>query len=140
MRVLPPIEQEIRRAIRDARAKDPLIPVTKLQETLERQFNRQFSRPYLTKLSVKVAREAPVEVDRIKIEERMSHTRENYRLMHEELLKIVYWRKEDGPPYPRAADKVEAAKSVAMLDLAILKAEIERGLYKSTVLRCLSII
>lgn len=36
MRIPQPVEQEIRRAIRAARAKDPLIPVTKLQDTLER--------------------------------------------------------------------------------------------------------
>ena len=34
---------------------------------------------------------------------------------------------------PLAPDRVEAAKSVAMLDLALLKAEIECGLYKKPI-------
>jgi hypothetical protein len=43
MRILPPVEEEIRRTIRDERAKDPLIPISHLKEKLERQFNREFS-------------------------------------------------------------------------------------------------
>lgn len=78
MRILAPIEQEIRRAIRDARANDPLISVVGLQDKLERQFNREFSRAYLAKLTHKVARETLVEIDRAKIEQRIAFTRENY--------------------------------------------------------------
>ena len=53
--------------------------------------------------------------------------------MREELMKIVYWKPEDnqvGLPKPLARDRVEVAKAVAMLDLALLKAEIECGIYK----------
>jgi hypothetical protein len=56
MCILPPVEEKIRRAIRDERARDPLIPITKLQEHLGRQFNRTFTREYQTKLSEKVGR------------------------------------------------------------------------------------
>ena len=52
----------------------------------------------------------------------LAFTRKNYRMMREELLKIVYWRPEDhqaGSPRPLANDNVEAAKSVVQLDLAI---------------------
>jgi hypothetical protein len=45
-------------AIRDARAKDPLISVVALQEQLERQFNRTFTRKYIAKLAMKVERQA----------------------------------------------------------------------------------
>jgi hypothetical protein len=109
MRIVPAIEQEIRRAIRDERAKDPLIPITKLQETLERQFNCTFARDYLAKITNKVARETRVEIDRIQIEQRMAFTRENYRMMREELLKVVYWTIDDhevGMPKPLARDRV----------------------------------
>ena len=40
MRVLPPVEEEIRRIIRDARAKDPLITVSGLEHALEKHFDR----------------------------------------------------------------------------------------------------
>ena len=136
MRILPPVEQEIRRAIRDARAKDPLIPITRLQETLERQFGRQFKRDYLTRLSDKVAREGLIELDRTRIEDRMSFTRENYRMMREELLKIVYWDPETatpGLPKPLAKDRVEAAKNVVIMDLALLSAEIANRMYKKPI-------
>jgi hypothetical protein len=136
MRILPRVEQEIRRAIRDERAKDPLIPITKLQDQLERRFNREFKRTYLTKLADKVARQTLVELDRTQIEDRMAFTRENYRMMREELLKVVYWTVDNhttGTPKPLARDRVEAAKTVVMLDLAILKAEIETGMYKKPI-------
>jgi len=133
MRILPAVEAEFRRAIRDERARDPLISVMRLKEKLEEKFSRGFSHQYVSKIADKVAREAIVELDRTQIEQRMSFTRENYRMMREELLKVVYWKDGDGGSRPRAQDRVEAAKSTVMLDLALLKAEIETGMYKKPV-------
>jgi hypothetical protein len=116
MRIVPELDHKIRRKIRDARAKDPLISVVALQEQLEQRFNRTFSRKYIAKLAMKVERQGLVEADRTKLEERMQFTRENYRMMREELLKIVYWDPETatpGLPKPLARDdvlrKVQAA-------------------------------
>jgi hypothetical protein len=56
--------------------------------------------------------------------------------MREELLKIVYWNPETatpGLPKPLARDRVEAAKSVVMLDLAVLNAEAAAGMFKKPV-------
>jgi hypothetical protein len=89
----------------------------------------------------KVARETLIEMHRTQIEERMNFTRENYRMMREELLKIVYWQPDgsreeddeyvvDGPKPPSARDRIEAAKNVVMMDLALLSAEIANGMYK----------
>jgi hypothetical protein len=50
-----------------------------------------------------------------------------------ELLKIVYWKPGDEAPKPLARDKVEAAKNVVMLDLAILNAEAAAGMYKKPI-------
>ena len=72
MKIIALVEQEIRRAIRDERARDPLIPINKLQERLRDRFHRDFHRDYLSRLSRKVARETLVEVDRAKIEERIA--------------------------------------------------------------------
>jgi hypothetical protein len=58
MRILPPVEEEIRRVARDERAKDPLITVSGLERTLEKHFNRGFSHQYVSKIADKVAREA----------------------------------------------------------------------------------
>jgi hypothetical protein len=135
MRTLAPVEEKIRRAIRDARAKGLLISIVALQETLERQFNRTFTREYLARLSDKVARQTLMEIDRARIEERMNFTRENYRMVREKLIEIMYWDKyaHPGERPPQKRDIVEAAKSVAMLDLALLKAEIETGMYKKPI-------
>ena len=59
-----------------------------------------------------------IEVDRTKIEERMAFTRENYRMVREELLKILYWMLENAAPSvpkPLARDRIEAAKNVVMI-------------------------
>ena len=133
MRILPPVEGEIRRVVRDERAKDPLISVARLEKALEDHFRRGVSHNYVSKIADKVAREGLIEVDRTSIEERMNFTRENYRMMREALLKVVYWTDEDGPPRPLMHDKVEAAKNVVMMDLVLLQAEIANGMYKKPI-------
>jgi hypothetical protein len=136
MRIVPAIEAEIRRAIRDARALDPLINVSALQRTLEKKFQRTFARDYVGRLLHKVAREGLMEADRTQIEERLAQTRENYRLIRERLLKIVYWTPESaakGIKPPFHAEIIDAAKTIVMLDLALLKAEIDNGLYRKPV-------
>jgi len=45
---------------------------------------------------MKVERQALQEADRTKLEDRMQFTRENYRMMRERLLKIIYSKPEDG--------------------------------------------
>lgn len=133
MRILPPVEEEIRRVVRDERAKDPLITVSGLEKALEAHFKRGFSHQYVSKVADKVAREALIVADRTQIEERMNFTRENYRMMREALLKVVYWTGDDPPPKPLMRDKVEAAKNVVMMDLALLSAEIANGMYKKPI-------
>jgi hypothetical protein len=53
------LDHKIRREIRDARAKDPLISVVALQAQLEKQFSRTFSRKYIARLAMKVERPRP---------------------------------------------------------------------------------
>jgi hypothetical protein len=60
----------------------------------------------------------------------MAFTRENYRMVREKLMEIMYWDKD---AHPGERDVVEAAKRVAMRDLALLKAEIETGMYKKPI-------
>jgi hypothetical protein len=110
--------------------------MTALQEWLEREYGRDFHFSYLRKLVGKVRNEIVHDVDRATIEPRLAELRENYRLMREELLKIVYWTPQsatDGVPKPLARDRVEAAKSVVMLDLAVLNAEAAARIFKKPV-------
>lgn len=133
MRILQPFEEKIRHSIRDELAKKPTITMIGLKEQLEKQFGRDFHHTYVRKLTGKVRNEISHEIDTAKIEPRLASLRENYRVMREELLKIVYWTPADhkeGMPKPLARDRVEAAKSVVAMDLAILQAEAAAGLYK----------
>ena len=136
MRVLPPFEEKIRHQIRDELAKKPTITMTALKEQLEEQFGRGFDATYIRKLTGKVRNEISYEIDTAKIEPRLAEMRENYRVMREALLKIVYWTPDDhqdGMPKPLARDRVEAAKSVVMMDLALLQAEAAAGLYRKPI-------
>jgi hypothetical protein len=139
MRVLPPVEEEIRRVVRDERAKDPLISVGRLEKALEKHFQRGFSHQYVSKIADKVAREGLIQADRTQIEERMNFTRENYRMMRERMMEIIYYKPPDviddirkiRPPLNK--DVIEAAKNVVMMDLALLNAEIANGMYKKPI-------
>src|ERR1700691_75020 len=91
MRILPPFEERIRHSIRDELAKKPTITMTALKEQLEHEYGRDFHFSYLRKLVGKVRNEISYEIDSAKIEPRVAEFRENYRVMREELLKIVYW-------------------------------------------------
>jgi hypothetical protein len=57
MRILPPVEESIRRVIRNSRAKDPLMNISGLKKALEDHFKRGFSHQYVSKMADKVARE-----------------------------------------------------------------------------------
>src|SRR5437762_3799050 len=113
----------MRRAIRDARAADPLVTVVGLQKVLENRFNRGFSRTYVKKLADKVHRQSLIEADRTSLEERINTTREKFRLASERLTQILLGNAKN-------EDAIEAAKNLAMLDIALLKAELECGMYK----------
>jgi hypothetical protein len=75
-------------------------------------------------------------MDRTRIKERMSFTHENYRMMRERLLKVIYCKPRDmleGVRPPLNKDVIEAARNVVMMDLALLGAEIANGKYKKPI-------
>lgn len=142
MKIRPPVEEELRRVIRDARAADPLITVSGLERVLENRFERGFSRRYIAKLADKIHKEALIEADRTQLRERLNVTREKFRIASERLMEILNW--EAAPPTedetfmeyvkrvrpPKYEDIIEAAKTLGMLELALLRAEMEYGQYK----------
>lgn len=54
-------------------------------------------------------------------------------MARERLLKILYWKPEDGGNPPANRDVNEAAKNIVMMDLAILQAEAAAGMYKKPI-------
>jgi hypothetical protein len=129
-------EENLKRAIRDAIAIDPVAGIHQLTETLSKRLDHSFDPRYIKRLRDKVVRQSLVEMDRAKIEDRLTTTRENYRIVREQLMKVMLWTPDNalpGMPKPLARDRVEAAKSIVMLDLAILSAEIANGVYKKPI-------
>jgi hypothetical protein len=82
-----------------------------------------------------VSRQTLVQLDRTTIEQRLTFTHENYRMVRERLCEIIYWNPDEHPGERKPANKdvVEAAKSIVMLDIAVLHAEIANGLYKKPI-------
>ena len=138
MRIVAAVEAELRRTIRDARAKDPLISVAHIKalSNLEAKFNKELFLSVCRQARRKrSAAEAAMQASRTKIEQRINLTRETYRLSRERLLQIVYWQYDPKVPAevqrePYAEDVIEACKNLVMLDIALLKAEIDCGMYR----------
>jgi hypothetical protein len=98
------------------RLRSTLSPVsTSSPTTLSKRLDHSFDPGYIKRLRDKVIRQNPIEMDRTKIEERLASTRENYRVVREELMKIMYWTPDNavpGMPMPLAKDRVDAANSL----------------------------
>src|SRR5690242_3606040 len=94
MKIMPAVEAEIRRTIRDARAKDPIISIVGLQQVLEQRFERTFTRDYIARIDRKVHKEALTRADRTKLNERLNVTREKFRIASERLMQIIDWKPE----------------------------------------------
>jgi hypothetical protein len=124
-------EERLKREIRDAMAVDPIATLPALTETLNRRLNHSFDPRYIKRLRDKVSRQLIVESDRLLIEQRMRFTRENYRISREALLNIINPPEGERKAAPQA--RVEAAKALVMLDLALFKAELETGMFKKPV-------
>ncbi len=122
-----PYEQQIRRAIRDAYALDPIITQTKLLEYLEKRFNKTFDHRYVTRLVNKVSKEAMPDLDREKIEPRLKEIRELFRVGRENLLQIAFDTKGSTPN-----ERTTAWRTIAMLQKLQLDAEIDLGVYNKT--------
>jgi hypothetical protein len=131
-------EHQLKLAIRDEVAKNPVISVLQLQGALhKRGFKTAEGNPlhwhYLAKLVRKLNRERAMAVDAQKINERLAITKERYRVIIEKMWKIIDYKfsyiESDGL-YPPDADQImKAANTIIKLDLAILKAEMDAGIF-----------
>jgi hypothetical protein len=74
---------------------------------------------HIKKLREKVTKQLIVDSDRTRIEDRMAMTHENYRITREQSLKIILPAPGEKPA--KAGDRVEAAKALVMLDIAVFK-------------------
>lgn len=132
-------EHKLKLAIRDAIARNPLISVLQLQNALYKSgFHTAEGNPlnwhYLAKLVRKLNREKALAVDTQKIQERLAITKESYRLIVQNLWRIIDWQPEYVELYhiwpPKNDERIKAANTLIKLDLAILKAEMDAGIFE----------
>jgi hypothetical protein len=86
----PTYEVRVRREIRNALAIDPIATIPELTEPLNKRLSHSFDPRYIKKLTDKVAHQLIIESDRLRIEDRMKVTRENRRIVREELQAVLH--------------------------------------------------
>jgi hypothetical protein len=133
MKILPPAQEKIMRVIRDTIVFDPLISVRSLQEVLERKGVKVSSREYISRLVWKVNRSLDEEVDRQKLSHRVAQLKETQRVVVDRLVRIAFYTddlKKEGLPPPSFKDQIAALNSIMKLNLAILNAEMDMGIFE----------
>jgi hypothetical protein len=118
LRRLPAFEEKIRHQIRHELAIKPVITMTALKERIEDVFGCGFDYECIRRLVGNARNEIVVELT----------ARRSSR--------AVYWKDGDTLPKPLACDKVEVAKNVVMLNLAILTPKPPPACTKSPSMRC----
>jgi len=124
-------EEKIRRIIRDAIAVDPLVSLRSLQDVLQRRNYQIGDLNYISKLKKKAEADALATVDRAQISPRIAKTQERYRLIFQKLNQIAFWTPDPTSPKmpPSYKDQIAALKALAQLDLALLSAEMDAGIF-----------
>lgn len=131
-------ENELMRAVREEIVVNPMISLLHLQRNLQqRGFTAYSGNPldaiYLSKLIRKLNRQSIQEADNVQIGERLSKTRERFSVMIDRLMKIAYWKPEyirDGIWPPETKDIVKALDTIQKMDLSLLQAEMDSGIYE----------
>lgn len=119
-------ETEIRRAIRDAKAIDPLMSLVKVMDFLKAKFNHDFHHQYISRLLKKVHAEATPDLDREKVVDRLRKVRETMRIGQENLLRIAYG---EGNRPVAVRDRIAAWRAIALLEKLQLDAELDLRIF-----------
>ena len=134
MKILPQQEAHLREMVRDSLALDPLMTVRRLQKIITNNTHRTISDKYLMRLMHKVRRDVVIHSDRKKLTDRLAEIRERHETLRKQLLRIAYWSPvgsaDHGITRPKASEQINAIKTVVQMDLALLKAELEVGIYE----------
>lgn len=131
-------ENEIIRAVREEIVVNPMISISRLRQNLKDRgimtFNGNPIDPmYLGRLVRKISRKIVRESDQVRIGERLNNTRERFRVMIDRLMKIAFWKAEyirDGIWPPDNKDIVKALDTIQKMDLALLQAEMDAGVFE----------
>jgi len=134
MKIIPEKEEFLRETVRNAIALNPLVSIRKMQELVEHNTGRSISDKYVAKLMMKVRRQAIVQSDRKKMNERLAEVREKHRILLDHLNRVVYWKwdfqKEYGLPEPKYRDRFSAMRLISQMELALFRAELDAGMFE----------
>ena len=134
MKVLPEHQEILQNAIRNAIAANPLVSIRRMQQIVESNTGRPIGDKYVSKLMLKIRRQAVVESDRKKMNERLAEVRERYRLLIEDLQRIICWKPEYlkayGTQYPNFKERLAAMRLLAQLEIALFQAELQAGMFQ----------
>ena len=132
-KILKPAEEKIMRAVRDSIVIDPLISLLSLQDVLEKKGIKISNLHYLSKLIWKINKDLSTQVDRTEITSRIAQLKERQRIVADRLVRIAFYTddlKRDGLPPPSYRDQIMAMNAIIKLDLAILGAEMDLGIFE----------
>jgi arginine repressor len=105
-------EHQLKLAIRNELARNPIISVVQLQNALkERGFKTTQGNPldwrYVSKILRKLNREKAMAVDQQKVNERLAVTKERYRVITDRLWKIIDYKMEYLDDHIRPPDNAD---------------------------------
>lgn len=134
MKILPQQELHIRQVIRDSLALDPLISIRNLKKTVEYNTKHPIGDKYLMRLLGKIRGEVVAQANRQELGERMTEVKERFRVLQKELQRIIYWEMRYFPEFgiqrPSTRERMNAIKTLAQMDLALLKTELDVGMFR----------
>lgn len=135
MKMLQQKEEHIIKIIRTSIALNPLVSIRGMQKAVEEKIGRSISDKYVSKLMHKIRRKAVVESDRTKLNERVAEVRELYNVLSENLIRTIYWNWESlelcGIDKPNEKERQSAIKSLAQMKLALLRIELDTGMFEN---------
>lgn len=128
-------ENYLKGTIRDIVAVNPLVSIRKMQELVAHNTGYPISKNYTAKLIDKARKQAIMESDRKKANERLAEVRERFRVLTQYLSRVQYWKPEYhrdyGMPEPTFKEILASIKLIGQLELALLKAESIVGLFEN---------
>ena len=134
MKIHPEKEEFLKNTIRDCMAVNPLVSIRRMQELVEANTGQSISDKYVARLMQKIRRQAVVQSDRKKMNERLSEVRERYRVLMQDLSRTVYWKYEYlkvyGMQQPNFKERLAAMKLLAQLDAALFRVELDAGVFE----------
>jgi hypothetical protein len=128
-------EGHLREQVREIIALNPMVTIRGLQRILQHNTGHSISDKYAARLLRKVHRTAVVQADHQKLSSRILEVRERNIALRNQLYRIAYWTPQNfslyGIPKPKSSERINAIRTIAQLDLALLKAELDVGMYEN---------